>query len=148
MVIDSLKNCAKYVSLNPHFAKAFYFIATHDLATIEPGKYEIDGDNVFATIVEGDLKKKEDAKLEVHNNYIDIQICIRGSETFGWTKRETCVKPVGDYNAEKDILFFTDASTTFFSLIKDEFTIFFPEDAHAPMVGEGKIRKCIIKVRA
>ncbi len=148
MVIDSLKNCAQYTSLNPHFAKAFYFLATHDLASMAPGKYPVDGDNVYANVVEGTLKKKEDAKLEVHDQYIDIQICIRGKESFGWLKREDCKKPVGEYNPEKDILFFTDEPSTYFSLTDGEFTIFFPEDGHAPMVGEGPIKKCIIKVKA
>ncbi len=148
MVIDSLKNCAKYASLNPHFAKAFYFLATTDMATIAPGKYPIDGDNVYASVVEGNLKKEEDAKMEVHDRYIDIQICLRGKETFGWIKRETCCQPDGEYNPEKDILFFRDKATTFFSLTDGEFSILFPEDAHQPMIGEGPIRKCIIKVKA
>ncbi|MCD7962706.1 MAG: YhcH/YjgK/YiaL family protein [Rikenellaceae bacterium] len=148
MVIDSLKNCAKYSGLNPHFAKAFYFIATNDLASLEPGRHEVDGDNVYANIVHGTLKPKEAAKLEIHNNYIDIQICIKGQETFGWIKREACVMPEGDYNSEKDILFLNDQETTYFTLNDGEFAIFFPEDGHTPMIGEGEIKKCIIKVRA
>lgn len=147
MVLDSLTNCAKYASLNPHFAKAFAFIANNNLAGMEPGKYEIDGDNVYAMIVDGMLKAKPDAKMEVHDKYIDIQICIKGKETFGWVKREACVAPVDAYNPEKDILFFTDAETTLFSLHSGEFAIFFPEDGHAPMIGEGPIFKCIIKVK-
>lgn len=147
MVIDSLSACAKYTSLNPHFAKAFYFLATNDLNTIAPGKYTIDGENVFANIVEAPLKTAEVAKMEVHNNYLDIQICIKGKETFGWIKREACNKPIDEYNPEKDILFLEDKATTFFTLNEGEFAIFFPEDGHQPMIGEGNIRKCIIKVR-
>lgn len=148
MVIDSLKNCAKYASLNPFFAKAFYFIATNDLSKLEPGKYEIYGDNVYASIVEGTLKTKEAARLEAHDKYIDIQICIKGRETFGWLKREDCVKPEGEYNAEKDIVFFADEESLYFTLTGGEFAIFFPEDGHTPMIGEGSVKKCIIKVKA
>ena len=148
MVIDSVKNCAKYTSLNPHFAKAFYFMATNDLASLAPGKYPIDGDNVYASVVEGQLKKKEDARLEAHNGYIDIQICIRGRETFGWLSREACTTPAGEYDAAKDIIFFKDEETIFFTLHSGEFAIFFPEDGHTPMIGEGAVKKCIIKVRA
>lgn len=148
MIIDSLKNAAKYASLNPHFAKAFYFIATNDLAALAPGKYPIDGKNVWANIMEAPLKKEEDARMEVHNDYIDIQICIKGKETFGWVKREACAEPNGEYNPEKDILFFKDKATTFFSLTDGEFAVFFPEDGHQPMIGEGEIKKCVIKIRA
>lgn len=148
MVIDSLKNAAKYAGLNPHFAKAFYFIATHDLASLKPGKYPVDGENVWANIVEGNLKNETDARMEAHNTYIDIQICIKGKETFGWIKRETCKEPDGEYDAVKDLLFFKDKASTYFSLTDGEFAIFFPEDGHQPMIGEGAIKKCIFKIKA
>jgi len=48
MIIDTLKNAAKYYSVHPLFAKAFNYIENLDLATIEMGKYEIDGDNLKA----------------------------------------------------------------------------------------------------
>ncbi len=148
MVIDSLKNCAKYSSLNPYFAKAFYFMATNDLGALAPGRYEVYGDNVWANIVEGSLKAQKDAKLEAHDKYIDIQICLKGSETFGWIKREACVKPAGEYDGAKDLIFYDDEETLFFTLNEGEFAIFFPEDGHTPMIGEGSVKKCIFKVRA
>jgi YhcH/YjgK/YiaL family protein len=148
MVIDSLKNSAKYACLNPHFAKAFYFLATTDISRLAPGRYPIDGDNAWANIVQGDLKKVEDAKMEAHDAYIDIQICIHGKETFGWIKREACRQPAGEYDAAKDLIFFEDAATTFFSLTDGEMAIFFPEDGHQPMIGQGPIQKCILKIKA
>lgn len=148
MVIDSLKNIAKYTSLNPHFAKAAYFIANNDLSKLAPGKYDVDGDNVWANIVDGTLKTKEDAKLEAHDKYIDIQICIKGTETFGWLKREACTTPAGGYDAVKDLIFYKDEESTYFTLTDGEFAIFFPEDGHTPMIGEGNIKKCIFKIKA
>ncbi len=35
----------------------------------------------------------------------------------------------------------------YFKLTAGQFAIFFPEDVHAPMIGEGTIKKLIIKVR-
>ncbi|MDR2936475.1 MAG: YhcH/YjgK/YiaL family protein [Rikenellaceae bacterium] len=148
MVIDSLTNAAKYAGLNPHFAKAFYWIANTDLSKLELGRYEIDGANVYAMIQGGPLKNKADARMEAHDNYIDIQICLEGKETFGWLARAVCKNVSVPYNAEKDIVFFSDAETTCFSLVAGQMAILFPEDGHAPMIGEGTIRKCIIKVRA
>lgn len=147
MIIDSLKNAGQYAALNPHFEKALEFLASNDLKTLEPGKYPVDGDNVWANIVKAPLKKQEDARMEVHDKYIDIQICISGKETFGWIKREACVKPVGEYNTEKDILFYEDKASILFTLTDGEFAIFFPEDAHQPMIGEGEIYKCIFKIK-
>ena len=43
--------------------------------------------------------------------------------------------------------FYNDTPQTFYTVREGEFTILMPEDAHAPMLGEGHVRKLIIKVR-
>ncbi|MBP8115537.1 MAG: YhcH/YjgK/YiaL family protein, partial [Chitinophagaceae bacterium] len=35
----------------------------------------------------------------------------------------------------------------YFQLTNGQFVIFFPEDVHAPMIGEGDIKKLVIKVK-
>jgi len=35
----------------------------------------------------------------------------------------------------------------YFALTDGQFAIFFPEDVHAPMIGEDEIRKLVIKVK-
>lgn len=148
MIFDSLKNSELYNSINPRFARAFEYLKTTDLAALEAGKHPVDGDEIFVNVQERELKKPEDAKLEVHNTYIDIQVVVRGTETFGWNERAACTRPEGEFNAEKDIQFFADPKQTFYTLHEGQFTILFPEDAHAPMIGEGEIKKIIVKVKA
>ncbi|HEX7692668.1 MAG TPA: YhcH/YjgK/YiaL family protein, partial [Sediminibacterium sp.] len=87
------------------------------------------------------------AKFECHNAHIDIQVCIRGKETIGWKPRSTCTSPKGEYNPEKDVLFYNDAPDMFFGMTDNQFAIFYPEDVHAPMIGEGMIKKLVIKVK-
>jgi len=53
---------------------------------------------------------------------------------------------VSDYSEEKDIRFFHDAAASWISTPPGAFCIFFPEDAHAPLVSNGNIRKAIFKV--
>lgn len=54
MIIDSLSNSDKYVSLHPRFAKAFEFIKSQNLETIAAGKYPIDGPELHAGVTERD----------------------------------------------------------------------------------------------
>lgn len=146
MILDSLKKFELYNSIHPLFEKAFnYVIENGNNAPL--GKYEIDGENLFVMFVEPDLKKAEDALLEAHNNYIDIQIVLEGSEGFGWSPRHNCKSPKGEFNAEKDIIFFSDAPQTTICVNAGEFIILMPGDAHAPLIGSGKSRKAIVKVR-
>jgi biofilm protein TabA len=149
MIIDTIANASKYFSVHPLFAKAFDYINSTDLSNTEDGKYEIDGDNIKAIISNknGMTAEESTAKFECHNNYIDIQLCIKGKETFGWKPRENCTQQKGDYNPEKDVLFYDDAPEMYFDLNDGQFAIFFPEDVHAPMIGEGPIKKLVIKVK-
>jgi biofilm protein TabA len=148
MIIDTIKNAPKYFSVHPLFAKAFEFITATDLANAPDGKSDIaEGLKAIFSNAPGKTKKTSLSKFECHNKNIDIQLCINGTETIGWTPREKCVTPNGDYNAEKDVQLYHDGADTFFQLTNGQFAIFFPEDVHAPMIGEGEIKKLVIKVK-
>jgi YhcH/YjgK/YiaL family protein len=148
MIIDTLKNASRYYSAHPLFAKAFEYISQTDLANAADGKSDIsDGLKAIFSNAPGKTKETSLAKFECHNKNIDIQVCINGKEAIGWKPREKCVTPNGEYNPEKDVQFYNDSPDTFFQLTDGQFAIFFPEDVHAPMIGEGEIKKLVIKVR-
>ena len=64
MIFDSLKNSALYYSLNPRLEKAFGFIASTDWEKMEPGIHELDGKDIYVNVMDTELKKPADAKLE------------------------------------------------------------------------------------
>ena len=151
MIIDTIQNAPKYFSLHPLFQKAFEYIRETDLQAIESGKYEIAGagDDLKVTVSTKKGVKKEEsiAKFECHDNNIDIQLCIRGAETIGWKPREKCASPKSGYDAEKDVRYFNDEPDMYFQLTDRQFVIFFPDDVHAPMIGDDEIKKLVIKVK-
>ena len=149
MIIDTLKNSSKYFRVHPLFAKGFEYIDKTDLQNMEPGRYEIDGDSLRAIVSnkKGVIAVESIAKFECHDRYIDIQLCVTGNETLGWKPREKCTIENGGYNEEKDVRFYNDPPDMYFQLTDGQFAIFFPEDVHAPMIGEGEIKKFVIKVK-
>lgn len=147
MILDNIANIDKYVSLHPRFAKAFEFVKSQNLETIEVGKFEIDGKDIHASVTAKEGVKAEDAKFECHDNYFDIQVCPTGSETIGWSPRDAVREIKTPYNPEKDVTFFADKPATYFQLHAGQFAIFYPEDVHAPMIGEGTIKKLVVKIR-
>jgi YhcH/YjgK/YiaL family protein len=148
MIIDTIKNASKYFSFHPLFAKAFEYINTTDLANAPDGKSDIaDGLKAIISNASGKTQEASLSKFECHDKYIDIQLCVKGIETIGWKPRGKCVLPNDDYNADKDVRFFSDEPDTFFQLTDGQFAIFFPEDVHAPMIGNGEIKKLVIKVK-
>ena len=148
MIIDTLNNASKYVGLNPLFAQAFDYIKKTDIANLPVGVSEIaEGLKMIVSVGNGKTAETSLAKFECHDKNIDIQICVSGLETIAWKPREKCVTPNGDYNSEKDVRFFNDTPDMYFQLTDGQFGIFYPEDVHAPMIGEGEIKKIVIKVK-
>lgn len=147
MVLDSLGNFSRYTGLHHRFSESFDWLTTRNLESLEPATYTFG--NGLRAIVSDNPGKATDAaleKFECHNQYIDIQLLVRGKERMGWKFRGNCVAPKGEYSQEKDVLFFGDTPDVWFNLAAGDFTIFFPEDVHAPMVGEGLIKKVVVKI--
>ena len=149
MIIDTIQNAHKYASVHPLFAKAFEYIKSTDLANAEVGKSDIaEGLKAIISNKKGMTAAESIAKFECHNNNIDIQLCVKGEETIAWKPREKCVSQKGEYNPEKDVLFYDDAPDMYFQLTDGQFAIFFPEDVHAPMIGgDAEIKKLVVKVK-
>lgn len=147
MILDSLKNAEAYYKLHPLFKKAFEYLKSVDFANTETGKTEIEGKELFLMVSDSDMKTEEDAKMEVHNKYIDIQLPVSKPETYGWKARAELKEERDAFNEEKDIQFFFDKGTTLVTAVPGDFTVFFPEDGHAPCIGEGKIRKVVVKIK-
>ena len=147
MVVDTLDNLEKYASLNPLFAQAIAYLKSTDLNVLEVGKTVLDNDLVV-NVQQTAPKTKEQAKLETHRLFIDIQIPLSGAEVMGYTAAKDC-KPAGaPYNAEKDITFFEGLADDYITVKQGMFAIFFPQDGHAPGITPAGVKKVVVKVKA
>jgi YhcH/YjgK/YiaL family protein len=146
MILSTLSQSSRYAVLHPLFPRAFEYIRDTDLLALEPGRYPIIGEQLFVIIENVAGRTREAAKLECHRKYIDIQLVLEGVDEMGWRALADCGDPVSDYSAEKDIRFFHDAPASWITTPPGAFCIFFPEDAHAPLVATGNIRKVIFKI--
>ena len=145
MVVDKLENLEKYVSLNPLFAKAVEYLKSTDLDAHEIGKITLKEGELMVNFSQTRPKTKEEAKLETHNQFIDIQIPLSGVEVMGYTPRTDL--PEEEYNAEKDITFYKGLAKDYLTITPGMFAIFFPQDGHAPGVTSNGVKKVIVKVR-
>ena len=145
MVVDKLENLEKYVSLNPLFAQAVEFLKSTDLDAHEIGKITLKEGELMVNFSQPRTKTKEEAKLETHNQFIDIQIPLSGVEVMGYTPRTDL--PEEEYNAEKDITFYKGLAKDYLTITPGMFAIFFPQDGHAPGVTSDGVKKVIVKVR-
>lgn len=147
MILDSCDRFDRYLPLGKGFEKARTFLLEKDLPTLPPGKYPIDGDLVYAIVARDQGRNKEDALLETHDLYIDVQMVLSGLETMGWKPRAGCAHPAGPHDPERDIRFYKDAPDGFVTVQPGQFAVFFPEDAHMPLLSGGMIHKVVVKIR-
>jgi len=145
MILDTLHNIDRYASLHPLFPPAIAFIHSTDLNALAVGIHPIIEDQLFVIVEEAQGRSRAEAQLECHRRYIDIQLVLEGRDEMGWKPLADCHQPVSDYSAERDIQFFSDAADAWISTPENAYCIFFPQDAHAPLVSTGKIRKLIFK---
>lgn len=150
MIFSTLSQSDRYAELHPLFPHAFAFIRSTDLTALKSGRHSIIGDELFVIAEDSAGRGRKEAKLECHRRYIDIQLVLEGDEEMGWRPLAECRKPLDDYSAEKDLQFFGDTPASWIAVPPGSFCIFFPEDAHAPLVNSGssRIRKLIFKVAA
>lgn len=147
MIMDTLANLERYAALHPRFAEAFAWLRRQPLETLAPGRHVLAGDDIYMTVMEVELRPVVDAMLEFHRRYIDVQMVLAGeTEQMGWTP--LAEMPAGMvYDAEKDCALGQAPLCSCVAVPPGHFVIFFPEDAHAPCLGQGKVRKAVMKIR-
>ena len=146
IIIDKLQNAEDYYHMHPAFEKAFAFLRQDSLAKLPAERYEIDGDRLFCMISKGPGRSRAEAKLEAHRKYIDIQYVIAGTDEMGFKPTADCRLIDTSYDADKDIGFFNDQPDSWTPVPAGSFVIFFPQDAHAPLVSSGEIHKAVLKI--
>lgn len=147
MILDTLENFGKYVSLNPLFPKVLEYLQNTDLMAQEPGCVNIDGNKLFVNHNVAKGKTVDQARMETHNAMIDIQIPLSCPEVIGYIPRQYLSR--AEYDATKDITFYLDRPEQYITVHQGEFVIFFPEDGHAPCISPvPEYKKVIFKVKA
>ena len=146
MILCTFDEIANYSCLNPRLATAAKWLLNEDLDQLSLGKTIIDGENIFAIKETLAGRKEEKANLEAHKKYIDIQICLKGVDNIKWKANSECSTVLQEYKEEQDIMFYVDRSVQKVQVYGDKAAIFFPEDAHAPLIADEKLTKLVIKV--
>lgn len=147
MITDTITNAARYAALHPDFAEAIHLLQTLDFAALPDGQVPCKNPNIRLFVGSEPMRSKAEAKPEAHLKHIDIQVPINGSEIYGWIDAGSLKNGLG-YNEARDIEFFACECETWLTVDVGGFALFFPNDAHAPLVGnEPTIRKAVFKIR-
>lgn len=151
MIIDKLENWKTY-PFGPAWKMAFEFLLSLD-AEAEEGKYPLQGEDIFASVASYKTKKPEEAVLETHRKYVDIQIILAGREKMEWSAKDTLTVDT-PYEKSKDAEFYKRLSPgpASIDVLPGTFVVFFPQDGHMPALMSGKeperVKKVVVKIDA
>ena len=89
MIIDDIRHAPLYRPLSPRIAAALDFLHDVDLACLAEGRYDIDGDRIFALVQSYVTVPSAEGSWEAHRRYLDLQHVVQGREGLGG-RRSTC----------------------------------------------------------
>jgi YhcH/YjgK/YiaL family protein len=147
--INKREFAVAYFKNKARWDKAFLFLKENDLKKLELKRFDIDGNNLYATLSEYSTKNVEEARFEGHKKYIDIQYVAAGEELIGIAPQTEITKVTTEYSSANDIGFYTVGKKLEIKATPERFFIFLPSDIHSPgikVTENSKVRKVVVKV--
>jgi YhcH/YjgK/YiaL family protein len=152
MILDRLENAAMYRGLGARIAVALDYLCGVQAARLSPGRYELDGERLFAIVQRYQTKPLVEAAWEAHRRYLDVQYVAEGVERMGCAPLDPRLAIKQPYDAGRDVVFF-DAWGDLFEVAAGSFAVFGPRDVHAPGLVAGPsaepadVLKVVVKCR-
>ncbi len=100
MIYDGLGAIERYRGLSRGLDVLIDWLGENDPAELPLGKTCIDGERVFANVMNAKTREAADARFETHRKYMDVQIDLEGAEAFKTTPGKTV--PAGEFDEAGD----------------------------------------------
>ena len=150
MIISSLTSLNFKVGLPKVIAEVCDYLNTLDLNALENGRHDIN-DQIYMNVMEPETAEPSSKKAELHHEYLDVQVLIRGTENIEVGANYPDLSKYESYNESDDYQFCADIDDKFTITMKPKmFAVFYPYEPHKPCcVVNGKtekIKKLVVKV--
>lgn len=127
-----------------------YFFETTDTLSLAPGRYELQGDDIYVNVMDMTTHPFEGSHPEVHQNYIDLMYWPEGGERIGMAPYLGTEEIFEDRPENDIILLKSVANESILLATAGCFAVFFPWDAHRPGLilkdTPATSRKCVAKI--
>ncbi|HAT7503320.1 N-acetylneuraminate anomerase [Citrobacter braakii] len=150
MISDELRSLPS-AGLHPVLQQALTLAVAANPQEKTPGRYELQGDNIFMNVMQFATQSPVQKKAELHREYIDIQVLLSGEERilFGMTDS---ARQCEEMHVEDDYQLCSQIADEQAMVLKPgRFVIFMPGEPHKPgcvVQAPMDIKKVVIKVRA
>ncbi|HHE8712893.1 TPA: N-acetylneuraminate anomerase [Haemophilus influenzae] len=150
MIISSLTSPNFKVGLPKVITEVCDYLNTLDLNALENGRHDIN-DQIYMNVMEPETAEPSSKKAELHHEYLDVQVLIRGTENIEVGANYPDLSKYESYNEADDYQLCADIDDKFTVTMKPKmFAVFYPYEPHKPCcVVNGKtekIKKLVVKV--
>ena len=150
MIFSSLRAVPGRAVRPGAIGEALGWIAEHDVAHMEAGTYELQGQDLYVMIQDFTTRPVQDCSPERHNDYLDIQYVVSGVERMGYAPYTGAEAVLSDPEG-KDVAFYRDLEgESFVDVGPGAYCVFFSNDIHRPGCAAGQpgpVRKVVVKMR-
>ena len=150
MIISSLTSPNFKVGLPKVIVEVCDYLNRLDLNALENGRHDIN-DQIYMNVMEPETAEPSSKKAELHHEYLDVQVLIRGTENIEVGANYPDLSKYESYNEADDYQLCADIDDKFTVTMKPKmFAVFYPYEPHKPCcVVNGKtekIKKLVVKV--
>ena len=149
MIFDKIENLDRYREFAEYRKLIRDFIKQDKSEHLAEGRYELDGENLFALVQTYETKDKDDARMEAHRKYADLQFMEEGEERI-YVDFADELEMEEDRTPDQDILFYKKAGDHGFNILTEgTFGYYAPQDAHMPCrknKEKQNVRKIVFKI--
>lgn len=149
MIYGTWKDLERYRGLYRSLDVLIDWSRDHDFRTLPVGSHPIDGERVYANVMEATTRDAADASFETHYRYMDVQVDVEGREAFQVAAGQTT--PVAAYDEADDFELVDCADALCGDLAHGAFVLFMAGEPHKPTLlygadGPAPVRKICFKL--
>ena len=146
MILCSMRDFGRYEGLNTRFGALADVLETQNLRDFSVGRHDILGDKLYV-IAAPQAATQPVVMLEAHRRYIDVHVSLDGTDGIGWAPLDMLLTEDAPFDGERDFVCYREPHLSIHLVTAGSLAVFFPEDAHAPLLGDGHlVHKCVFKV--
>ncbi|MEG6586235.1 YhcH/YjgK/YiaL family protein [Dendrosporobacter sp. 1207_IL3150] len=151
MIIGNINNIDREIALlSPILQRGLRYLATTDFSKVESGRYELEGEDMFALVSRYKPQVKANCKAETHIKYIDIQFVASGEEIMGFAPWCADNEILEDCSDSRDAIFYKSVKNESDAVLAPgTYAILFPWDVHRPGCvsnNNDEVQKIVLKI--
>lgn len=149
MFVGNYNKIAEYDYLSQPLVNKIKQALTLILSNPGVGNHVIEENNFWCEILDLSTRSANSKNFELHKQFIDVHVLIKGQEIMGFANGELTVTDLS--MSDNDVYFGTTRDGRYIALNEGELAVFYPGEIHKPLChieGEPQqVKKVVIKIR-